>query len=328
MISVVIPVLNRSSQLVAAVESVRRQEVPDWEVVIVDDGSTDGSLEIAEQLHEADPRIRPLFHPHRINLGPGASRNLGVEAARGDLVVFLDSDDLLEPGALACFRTAFAENPTTAVVYGRAGLSGIRGDGTTFGDGLPGVRADLFSQLVRTNVVQTGAVAVRRDVFGAHPFPPEMPNSQDWACWLRLSENHPFLFVDTIFVTLRTQRESITGHGLSDVRAHCRYSMIQADFLRHLAGSLSGDRKLEAQRGLCWRSAECFLRSVFSLREGKAAASFRWFATSMRIAREPRFVARSLREAASTWARFRAGTAQPSYIREAEKCTVEEGEPS
>jgi glycosyltransferase involved in cell wall biosynthesis len=315
MISVVIPVLNRHSQLMAAVESVRQQADQDWEILIVDDGSTDGSLEVAVRLQESDPRIRPLIHPHRMNLGPGASRNLGVEAARGEIVAFLDSDDCFVPDTFNTLLVAFNRFPDVPVVYGRALQRGERGDGSSFGQGIPEVPADIFPQLVRNNVVRTGAIAVRRDVLGDFPFPPEMPNSQDWACWLKLALNHPFLFVDQDLVVLQIQKGSITAHGLSSVTTHCRYTIFQAQFLKKLAESLSGDRAMEVRRGLRWRSAECLLRALFSLRGGQVIAAFRWLTTSMRIGGEPRLIAGSIREATRTWIRFRAGEARPLFIQ-------------
>lgn len=97
MVSVIIPVYNVKSYLERCVESVLRQTFKDMEIILVDDGSTDGSGELADQLAVTDSRIRTM---HQKNEGVSVARNRGIETARGEYVVFLDSDDewLLEDG--------------------------------------------------------------------------------------------------------------------------------------------------------------------------------------------------------------------------------------
>src|ERR1043165_10106697 len=94
--------LNEEKFLVEAVESVLAQSSQDWELLLVDDGSSDGSTEIARSYAERHPdRIRRLEHPGHANRGMSASRNLGVSQARGRYVGFLDADDVWLPGQLA-----------------------------------------------------------------------------------------------------------------------------------------------------------------------------------------------------------------------------------
>jgi glycosyltransferase involved in cell wall biosynthesis len=97
MFSVVIPTYNRVHLLSRALDSLWRQSYTDFEVIVVDDGSTDGTLSYLATL---DGRVRVLT---QTNCGPGAARNLGARNARGDYLAFLDSDDLWFPWALATF---------------------------------------------------------------------------------------------------------------------------------------------------------------------------------------------------------------------------------
>lgn len=100
-ISVVMIFHNPGAYFAEAIESVLAQEYDGWELVMVDDGSTDGSGELARNYQARDPRrVRVLSHPGGANRGMSASRNLGVAEARGNLVTFLDADDVLLPGAL------------------------------------------------------------------------------------------------------------------------------------------------------------------------------------------------------------------------------------
>lgn len=96
-ISVIIPVFNASSTVSSAVESILSQNCPDVEIILVDDGSTDSSLQVCDSLASASSCVKVL---HKPNGGVSSARNLGLESATGDYVMFLDSDDLLKPDSL------------------------------------------------------------------------------------------------------------------------------------------------------------------------------------------------------------------------------------
>src|SRR5438477_4338489 len=97
-VSVVMPCYNRARSIGAAIDSVRGQTFQDWELVVVNDGSTE-NLDEAMQAYRDDVRIRLVSHVH--NRGEPAARNTGIAAARGRFVAFLDSDDLWLPEKLA-----------------------------------------------------------------------------------------------------------------------------------------------------------------------------------------------------------------------------------
>ena len=105
MISIITPAYNAASHLEAALNSVLAQTWSDWEWVIVNDGSTDGTAAFLDALDE--PRIRVV---HQANGGVSAARNVGLDLARGDYVTFLDADDVLPPDALEQ-RAAFLDAP-------------------------------------------------------------------------------------------------------------------------------------------------------------------------------------------------------------------------
>lgn len=95
LLSIIIPLYNKQDYILKTIDSVLSQECNDYEIVIVDDGSTDNSVNVVE--HVLDQRIH-LFHKE--NGGPSSARNFGVDKARGEWVIFLDADDVLEPGAI------------------------------------------------------------------------------------------------------------------------------------------------------------------------------------------------------------------------------------
>jgi len=108
--SAVIPTFNRSHLLQATLESVFAQTFTDYEIIVVDDGSTDDTQEMVKSYGK-----RVQFFCQE-NAGPGAARNLGVSHARGEYVAFLDSDDLWFPWTLAVFAELIDENTAPSIL--------------------------------------------------------------------------------------------------------------------------------------------------------------------------------------------------------------------
>jgi glycosyltransferase involved in cell wall biosynthesis/capsular polysaccharide biosynthesis protein len=118
-VSVIMIFLNAARFLDAAVQSVRNQTYDDWELLLVDDGSTDGCTGLAKKVAAADPRrIRYLEHPGHVNLGQAAARNLGIRHARGKYLAFLDADDVYLPQKLEKQVEILDAHPDVAMVYG------------------------------------------------------------------------------------------------------------------------------------------------------------------------------------------------------------------
>jgi glycosyltransferase involved in cell wall biosynthesis len=119
LVSVITIFLDEERFLVEAVESVLRQTYPRWELLLCDDGSTDGSPAIARGFAETYPdRIRYLTHPGRENRGMSATRNLGLAHCRGEMAGFLDADDVWLPEKLEREVAALERNPAAAMVVG------------------------------------------------------------------------------------------------------------------------------------------------------------------------------------------------------------------
>lgn len=114
--SVIIPTFNRRTLVCEAIESVLRQTHADLELIVVDDGSTDGTSESIASIAVRDPRLR-LITKH--NEGRSVARNIGIENSSGEWLVFLDSDDLLHENALECFAGAIKEHSEATLIGAR-----------------------------------------------------------------------------------------------------------------------------------------------------------------------------------------------------------------
>src|SRR4051812_4393313 len=120
LVSIVIPFMDGERFLGQAIESVRAQSYPNWELLLVDDGSTDRSTGIAERYEAAEPeRVRRLEHAGHANHGATASRNLGLEQARGEFVGFLDQDDVYLPFKLEREVQLLLSHPDAGMVVGQ-----------------------------------------------------------------------------------------------------------------------------------------------------------------------------------------------------------------
>jgi glycosyltransferase involved in cell wall biosynthesis len=174
-VTVVIPTYNRRGIVMEAVESVLAQTVDELELLVVDDGSTDGTAEMIEAAHSSEPRLSVV---RQANGGTSVARNTGVRKARAAFVAYLDSDDLWEPDCLAS-QLAVADREEADLVIGNARYDGASTRAET-------LLADPDFQLPATmDAMLDGAWALpttwllRTEVARALPFNPELRYAED-----------------------------------------------------------------------------------------------------------------------------------------------------
>ena len=204
-VSAIIPVFNRPDLVVEAIESVLAQRDVQFELIVVDDGSTDSSADAIENaLEDAAAPVRVMQTQNR---GPAAARNLGVEAATAPLIAFLDSDDLWHPDKLARQVSFMGEHRDC--VISQCNELWIR-NGRRVNPGLrhrkrPG---DIFVDSLRTCLISPSAAIMKtalfRDLGG---FDETMRAAEDYDLWLRILVNHEVGLLDENLVTRRA------GHG-------------------------------------------------------------------------------------------------------------------
>ena len=119
-VSIITPIYNAAAFLDETIQSVLAQDYTDWELMLVDDGSTDGSRNIAQYWCERDARMHLLCHPGNRNCGSSASRNLAIAEASGELLALLDADDVWLPGKLRFQIENLDAHPEAALTFGAA----------------------------------------------------------------------------------------------------------------------------------------------------------------------------------------------------------------
>lgn len=180
LITIVIPAYQAESFLTRALDSVRAQSDPEWTLIVVDDGSRDGTLALSQAYAARDPiRMRVLSQP---NAGPGAARNRGMAEAQSEYVLFLDADDALMPHAVARLREDLRVHGPVDFLFGGHAVVRLDGSRKTL---IPGpVRGEPlrdFQDFLRGRGVGPthGALLMRRELAARLGYPTSIRNNED-----------------------------------------------------------------------------------------------------------------------------------------------------
>jgi glycosyltransferase involved in cell wall biosynthesis len=205
LVSVVIPCYNQAHFLEEAIESVLAQSYPHFEIVVVDDGSTDNTSEVAARY----PKVRCV---RQDNQGLSAARNAGMRYSRGEYLVFLDADDRLLPKALKAGLECFASHPECAFVCGHHRY--IRADGSVLSQWSPPyIDGDYYEALLRRNFIAMHAtVMYRRAVLKAiGGFNETLSACEDHELYLRIARRFPVHYHAKLVAEYRRHDENMTG---------------------------------------------------------------------------------------------------------------------
>jgi len=207
-VTVIIPAYNRARYLGEAIRSVLEQTFRDFELLVVDDGSTDQTAELIGSI--SDPRVRYLPQSHR---GISPSLNAGLRAARGECVARLDSDDCWLPDMLESLVAVLDSRSDIGVAYGRGQVMDHEGRWLSHSFGTPErFRGDSLRSLVYDDCTCNIALLARRACFDrAGLYDETLPANEDWDMWLRVARHYRFAFVDKVLACIRWHDDNLTG---------------------------------------------------------------------------------------------------------------------
>jgi glycosyltransferase involved in cell wall biosynthesis len=247
-ISIVIPCYNGARFLSDSIESALQQTYDPTEIIVVDDGSTDRTCEIAKSY----PRVKTLSQSHQ---GVSAARNTGLQAAKGDYLVFLDADDILLPEALNIGFQALNTHENCAFVYGYCEY--IQPDGSLLPmPYVPRVQRDFYRRLLDQNFIQSpGATMFRRS--SVDYFRTDVYGCEDLDLYLRITRKHDIRCHGKTVLRYRRHHTNMSTKREEMTRAYLTV-------LRDQLHGLAGDAVLEK---LCRKRIQSLTRELAGKRD-------------------------------------------------------------
>lgn len=186
-VSVIIPTFNRAAFLKQAINSVLKQTYTHYEIIVVDDGSTDDTQQAALSY---GAKVRYIYQE---NAGPSAARNTGIKAAKGKYVAFLDSDDCFLPHKLEDQMNFLSKYPSCRFLYSYYYNVDMNGNILKIRKHMPYTTREQFQFLLLTRrfTIRTSTVLVEKSVFDeVGYFESAYKYSQDWDMWLRIAHKY------------------------------------------------------------------------------------------------------------------------------------------
>lgn len=206
LISVIIPAYNSQATIQETIESVLEQTFPDFEIIVVNDGSQDSTLEIISRIQ--DPRLKIFSYA---NSGASVSRNRGFAQSQGEFIAFLDGDDLWTKDKLESQLTALQNNPQADIAYSWSDCIDENSQFLRRG-GYAKANGNIYAQLLLLDILENGSNPLirRQAVADVDGFDESLLAGQDWDFYLRLAVNHEFILVPHRHIFYRVSNQSMS----------------------------------------------------------------------------------------------------------------------
>ncbi len=212
-VSVIIPTYNRAHLIAEAIDSVLAQTYRDFELIVVDDASTDRTRDVLEGYGD---RIRVIARG--ANGGAGAARNDGIRESVGEFIAFLDADDLYLPTRLEAAVKFLDEHAEYGASYAEMLFvypNGERPERLYVASKGGGCSGDIFDAVLRQGVISTQTVTIRRGVLDrVGTFDETLPSGQDWDLWWRLARATRIGYIDELACVYRVTPDGLSRSGV------------------------------------------------------------------------------------------------------------------
>lgn len=270
-VSVAMASKNYARYLPAAIGSVRAQTFTDWELVIVDDGSTDDTPAVVKPFL-VDTRIR---YVRSDRLGIVRAKNLATSLGRAPLVAFLDADDVWLPSKLEKQLPLFEANPETGVVFCRRYLIDEAGRPFPPRPLSEPCRGRIVDRLFVQNFICFSSAVIRREILShTGKMDPRLDLAIDYDLWLRVARHHTFDYVDEALVEYRTGHGNVSSR-IADRVAIALSLMHRAETCYGLKGAVSEQQIAEGYASTC--------RTLgYMLRGSEPFVAARWYLRALR----------------------------------------------
>ncbi|BAY27381.1 putative glycosyl transferase [Calothrix sp. NIES-2100] len=266
-ISVVIPVYNGEKTIQVTIKSVLKQTYTDLELIVINDGSTDSTLEIISKINDSRLKIFSFE-----NAGGNVSRNRGLKYAVGDFVSFLDADDIWTPDKLESQLQTLQQNPDCKVAYSWTDYIDAHGKFLVSGRHFT-ANGDVYEQLLINNFLENGSnpLICREAITELGGFDESLSAAQDWDMYLRLADKFNFVCVPSVQILYRVSANSLSANL-------ARQEKVGLQVLERAYKARSFDKQIwhKASANL-YNYLTCkALQQPFSRNKGRSAAVFLW----------------------------------------------------
>ncbi|MBD2344456.1 glycosyltransferase [Anabaena subtropica] len=268
MISVIIPAYNCEKTIKETIDSVLRQSFTNFELIVINDGSQDGTLDIVSQIQ--DSRIKIFSFE---NAGGNVSRNRGLNLAVGKFISFLDADDIWMPNKLESQLEALHENPDFHVAYSWTDYIDEDGKFLISGRRVT-LNGDVYQKLFINNFLENGSnPLIRKEALIAlGGFDESLKAAQDWDMWLRLADKYSFVAVPFVQILYRVSSNSLSSNLVRQEKA-CMQVLEKA----YQARSAIGNHILHLSIANLYKYLACkALQKPYSRSKSLAAIKFIW----------------------------------------------------
>lgn len=207
-VSVIIPTYNRENLIKKALDSVEAQTYPDYEVVVIDDGSTDHTREVVESYGEK------VHYFYQENQGIAGARNAGIKRSSGEYIAFLDSDDYWLPEKLERQMALFGEHPEYGMVA--SCCASVRLDGRFRGKNRPGKSGWILRDLFNKNFIRTSSAVIKKvclEKVGL--FDEALSECEEYDLWLRIAAQYPIGFINESLAVYVDNPEGVSTDSLA-----------------------------------------------------------------------------------------------------------------
>ena len=319
-VTVIMACHNSSAYLDEAVNSVLGQTLGDLELILIDDCSTDNTLEIAKRYQVQDDRISVISLP--VNSGPATARNAGIRAARGEWLGILDSDDVAMPSRFE-EQLRLANSDKDLVVIGSSSISVDKNGHAIKEHTYPTDHQNLVKRLYSLQAfLPHSSMIYRSDVVRRlASFNPRYVGSEDYDLWLRLSEVGKVASIDKPLVKIRKHEQNISNaeRGLLHPRFGSAASICHFLRIHGCPDPSTSSHDTTWQEFFTWVDRRLMEEGVFVRHDAWADARAEYFATENRLTGALRFGARLLRSghaSALVWEKFFGSSLPKRLARE------------
>jgi glycosyltransferase involved in cell wall biosynthesis len=266
LVSVIVPVYNRGHLVTATVASILGQTYQNIEIILINDGSTDNSLEVIRALQLENPDVIRIINQE--NRGQTIARNQGIREADGKYIAFLDSDDLWLPDKLEHQIPLFDDG--VGLVYGGVAFINERGETTGFDPCDTSVQGHIYPQLLVKNRMTGGSVVVLSEALAKVGFfDPEFKAAENWDLWLRICKEYQARLVNKPVVQYRLHQNNMSKDVILMQDAKRQIMAKHCD--RHSSDKLIARYSRLAEADLFYKvGVDCFSQEQF----GKAIRNF------------------------------------------------------